>query len=351
MSTFALRRFAVTLSGLLAVVLFTPAARAGGPVPVSPGERDRIAPASAACPTFSWTTAEAAEGYELAVYEVRGGDPEALSPKPALRASLPAGATSWTPPGDRCLTPGRRYAWSVRASGAATRPWSESALFELPSNEAGPALSAGPATAASATVTAAERAAAPIAPRIAAEPRLRVSGDLVATGDYAFATPRTVRVSVPAEDFSLFRSDEDDVWWVSSGGGFAFINGGTAPRDVPLRTGVALPDGATITGFRCFYYDDWGAGESTGNLHLIAELARRHRSETFAVPLASVSAFSSGASTELFVVADDSVDSPLVDNAEYDYRVAAQVEADSVSQHLRFYGCEIELEVDRLAAR
>ena len=73
-------------------------------------------------------------GYELAVYRVGGNEAGGLTPaaEPVLHHRLPAGANGWTLPSDRCLEPGGRYAWSVRAVGQGVDgKWSEPALFEV----------------------------------------------------------------------------------------------------------------------------------------------------------------------------------------------------------------------------
>ncbi len=100
------------------------------PTGVSPGGLDAFHPGDA-CPTFSWATVAGARGYELVVYPVAKE-----SGKPSLEALLPAGASSWTPAADRCLTPGERYGWSVRAATETDRvrgEWSEALLFEVAS--------------------------------------------------------------------------------------------------------------------------------------------------------------------------------------------------------------------------
>lgn len=107
-------------------------ATAAGSSGISPGSVDGFVPAAGPCPTFSWTGPGASRGVELQVLRVAdlGGPVE----EPALLVELPAGATSWTPPGDRCLAAGERYAWSVRPIGAAEAPaggWSEPLLFEV----------------------------------------------------------------------------------------------------------------------------------------------------------------------------------------------------------------------------
>ena len=71
------------------------------PQPVSPGSLTELAPAGSRCPTFTWTTAPEAVGYQLAVYLAEDGE-AAAGPAggPVLHERLPAGAGSWTPPAD-----------------------------------------------------------------------------------------------------------------------------------------------------------------------------------------------------------------------------------------------------------
>ena len=106
------------------------------PVPVAPGGPSGETAVSRACPTFHWSVSMARRvvGYELAVYRVGGNEAGGLIPaaEPVLHHRLPAGANGWTLPSDRCLAPGGRYAWSVRAVGKGVDgKWSEPALFEV----------------------------------------------------------------------------------------------------------------------------------------------------------------------------------------------------------------------------
>ena len=121
---------AVLLSSLLlaavpaAAATFAP--RSGAlPVAVSPGSTDSVTAAPGSCPTFSWSGVTGAPGYELAVVRL-GEAPEA----PALRATVPGGATSWTPAGDRCLAPGR-YGWTLRVTGDPPGEWAAGRAFEV----------------------------------------------------------------------------------------------------------------------------------------------------------------------------------------------------------------------------
>lgn len=121
---------------ILTLALLAPTAAAAAPSTVSPGGRGEFLTASSGCPTFSWG-GPAAGGYELAVFELPAGAEtsssllaDLLESAPLrLGARLPAGATSWTPPADRCLEPGGRYAWFVR--GSESDEWSTGRFFEV----------------------------------------------------------------------------------------------------------------------------------------------------------------------------------------------------------------------------
>ncbi len=114
----------------------------GRPRAVSPGGEARQARTAASCPTFHWSLVDEAQGYELIVYRAEGrqlagggafGVPIDHG-APALRELLPAGVTGWAPSLDRCLDPGGRYAWMVRAldgAGMAHGEWSEPRHFEV----------------------------------------------------------------------------------------------------------------------------------------------------------------------------------------------------------------------------
>ncbi len=129
------------VASIVAVVIVLPAAGWGQfdraenvsmlarPVGVSPGANAGFALAEA-CPAFSWTAVPGAQGYELRAYQLEASGE--LAPASALSAELPAGASSWTPPADRCLAPGERYVWSVRAqTESGSTAWSEALLFEI----------------------------------------------------------------------------------------------------------------------------------------------------------------------------------------------------------------------------
>jgi hypothetical protein len=105
------------------------------PVAVSPGGQEGPSIASP-CPTFSWVDEPTTLPLQLAVFDL-GKEPRVpnatsapLAAPAVIQESLPAGATSWTPPLRLCLKPGNRYAWSVASEvQESQRRWSEPRFF------------------------------------------------------------------------------------------------------------------------------------------------------------------------------------------------------------------------------
>jgi len=127
MSSDSLRRFA---PGILTLALVLAAPALAGVQPVSPGAADRLVEAASACPAFSWSGVDGAAAYELALLDVS----DAESPALVFTERIDGSAYAWTPPRDRCLAPGRTYAWLVRAdlAGSGLGEWSAPRRFRVP---------------------------------------------------------------------------------------------------------------------------------------------------------------------------------------------------------------------------
>lgn len=110
---------------LMAGSLQASGAPAAIPRPVSPAGLVELS-----CPTFSWSSVAGVAGYELVVYVVT--EDGKVGEAPLMSASLPGGASSWTPSGARCLPTGESFAWSLRILGEeGPEGWSAPALFEV----------------------------------------------------------------------------------------------------------------------------------------------------------------------------------------------------------------------------
>jgi len=368
-----------------------------GPVPVSPGDLAGATTTISACPTFSWTQTAGAQGYELVVMETSRGD--SLDAEPVLRVQLPPGAGSWTPSAEQCLPPDRSYAWLVRATGGAgPASWSEPRLFrvtegpvsdrasllallraavadeeigrelrrllEVPSVPVrtgggkpvpGRARTAPSAPAAAPPSGLREAEAAPgLAPKAAMNPRLRVSGDLVAAGgDYTFASPRTLYYAIPPAGFTFVSSTTDDHWYLSNEG-YEFVQSGTYPYDLYVQAPVHLPHRATVQAVRCFAYDDFDIPASfDDDLRIKMALYRRPVTSPAATEMALLDGTTHGRSSLIQAYSNSSIapGTAVIDNVSYQYYVSGFFAPFAISFDLRFYGCEVEATVDRLSAR
>lgn len=125
---------AIVVATGLAVSLSGWARATEAPLTVAPGEVDHRSVVRGSCPTFHWSEVEAAEGYELAIlrFERDGERGRGERTRELYRVRLPGRVQGWTPTVERCLEPGARYAWAVRAlAGDQAGPWSEARIFEI----------------------------------------------------------------------------------------------------------------------------------------------------------------------------------------------------------------------------
>ena len=124
--------------GLLALGSYTPTNAADIPALVSPIAQEGTALVDSCRPTFSWAAVPEAVTYELAVFlwSDKAGDTNykdlKIQQDPALTATIPAQALSWTPDQENCLIPQEKYIWFLRATMSdGSGEWSEGATFEV----------------------------------------------------------------------------------------------------------------------------------------------------------------------------------------------------------------------------
>ena len=104
-------------------------------VPVSPGAPETTTTVAGPCPPFDWSSVGEPESIELAVYRMPdpGKDGSAPEPEELYWLILPGSARGWTPSLDRCLQPGGRYAWALRAvTSDGLGEWSPVYFFQIP---------------------------------------------------------------------------------------------------------------------------------------------------------------------------------------------------------------------------
>ncbi len=131
---------AFALSTLLTagLSLVQPAAAVHDATTVSPGGLTESVGAPNACPTFSWSAVAGAAGFELAVLDLSASGESRV----VLAPRIAGAALSWTPDAEKCLAPGRFYAWTVRALDSTGAPldssgdaqgWAPPRRFTVPS--------------------------------------------------------------------------------------------------------------------------------------------------------------------------------------------------------------------------
>jgi hypothetical protein len=107
---------------------------------------------------------------------------------------------------------------------------------------------------------------------------------------------------------------------------------------------VHLPDGATATEFRVYYYDNTPGPD----LDVEAYLFSRGNYDTYSVTMASVSTSTSGISSSIQTSYDDTITSATIDNINTQYSIRVTLDASLLSSYLRFYGCKVKYTIDTL---
>lgn len=331
------------------------------PVAVSPAGPTAIT-VDQRCPTFIWGAAPGADSFEVAVYAADDVNGPVLDP--VLSVSIPGSAQAWVPPAERCLEPGSRYAWTVRAVGErGPSEWSVPSVFSvsaLPSDteiraaletltrhldaEYSDAELPAPAEP-SVPVTIAPAPASELAVTGTREEREGGIGGISSTF-YSFASPWPGTYMVPGNSFiSAADTSADSAGrsihgyaWVSFGDGSPFV--------VNYVKDVHLPATATVTAFSCRYQDNSATGGITADVQL------RVRTDDAATSLSmaevNISTTPADQSTEILSELDTTIEHPLVLNSINHYFVFAPWSQSVAGSNLRFYGCRISYVMDFL---
>jgi hypothetical protein len=173
------------------------------------------------------------------------------------------------------------------------------------------------------------------------------SDDLRVTGEYTYSSPRTYYLNIPAAAFYP-NMLSDEIWVVSDV--YAYIAGGGTiyPFSIQATAPVQLPQGATVTGFRLYYYDD---------LTLLSISLAGHLSRTRVIPdipntvwMASISATTSSNGNQIQFFEDTTISYATIDNENYQYTAYVSFIVDpSPNSGLRFYGARVAYTVDTVA--
>jgi len=175
--------------------------------------------------------------------------------------------------------------------------------------------------------------------------RLRVSGGakIKQSDEYdltiSTAPPPQLKYQMlPVSAFQMGAAD-DDTWdfdHITTGGGFGWISGGSAPYDVRLYAPVVLPHGATVTELSVYYLDMTNLGDISA---LDLTLVYQGTGANFG--MASVSVTTTGNYNQIVHQSTPTIYNPQIDASVNRVYLVLSMTVTSPNLHLRFYGARI----------
>lgn len=179
--------------------------------------------------------------------------------------------------------------------------------------------------------------------------RRDASGDVVVSGAYRYATPRTGHAWVPASAFQRRYQGPDVPYGLEFGSAYLHLIGSSAayppPYSLDFTAPAALPHGATVTGFTCFVYDSHPSGDV-----LSMSVALERTVFPFTVQgVAGISAVATTGTPGTVSFSAPTIVNAVVDTESATYGVFLQWRVDTVSsvvQMLGFLGCRVAYEHD-----
>jgi len=171
---------------------------------------------------------------------------------------------------------------------------------------------------------------------------LDVVGDVKTSGDYRYTSPKTYYLNIPTAAFAAMAEGYSDSYfnsgyWISTYNSIQFTV--TCP--------VYLPQGATITEFQVYVYDN----DATYNVNSQLSLQRRNINSIYFNELAGALWFNtSGSSSNIQVFSDTTIQYPTIENANYQYFITINfISHAQQNTNLRFCGCRIAYNMDTIA--
>jgi len=163
--------------------------------------------------------------------------------------------------------------------------------------------------------------------------KLDNSGNLATSGtvradNYLYLPARTCYANYDNTEMVNWYDDDDDIVYR---GTYAYISSGVAAYASNIGCGVRLPQGATITELRAWVYDNDAGG-------IVWVYLERHTNGGGTATMASVSAADSGSVQNL---ATTTITTPVVDNANYSYRIMVYLGPSAVGTNIRFYNVRL----------
>jgi hypothetical protein len=180
---------------------------------------------------------------------------------------------------------------------------------------------------------------------------LEVSGDIasrsnvVAAGRHGWTEPRTFFETIAGLDFKDQNPNSTDVYYRGLGG-YLYCASGTPTYNRYFHTGVNLPQGVALKSFRVFYYDN----HSSSNIAIDARFYARHKTNSSAIAIAQIDSTSAGASDAVQEWEDSTINAgyATINNSNYMYLIRAYLKPEDVGSDLRFYGAQIEYEMESI---
>ena len=177
---------------------------------------------------------------------------------------------------------------------------------------------------------------------INAAARFEVSDDIGAQSFMLTPNPGARRQRIAGNAFAA-DVDPGGVGWNVSAAGYGNITSGVAPLSLNLAAAAYLPDGATITEFKCDRYHSSASNDITG----IATLLSRSLNSTVATPHAAVDLSGAVVSTLVQGSFTTTITSPTA-TSDSVYWISVPWTVELTGTTARFYGCEVRYTVDQV---
>lgn len=169
---------------------------------------------------------------------------------------------------------------------------------------------------------------------------LDVVGNVKTSGDYKYTSPKTYYLNIPAADFNSFCEAQEN--WINTGD-YIYL---TPPNTIiQLRCPVHLPEGATVTEFQTYLYDN----NTTSDITLSISLKGRYIYSTSIFNMALLTVNTAGSSTSIQAFTDTTIENPTIDNENNQYWIFATYNPHSYYGLSRFYGCRIAYTINTIA--
>jgi hypothetical protein len=169
---------------------------------------------------------------------------------------------------------------------------------------------------------------------------LQVNGNVKTSGEYQYTSAKTYYLNIPPAAFTSISASD-----------FNYVNAGycTYPYNGPISRiycPVYLPQGATITEFRTYLYDN----NPTYNIELESMLNKRSINIIAPYNMADEWLNTTGSGTSIWTTIDNTIQYATIDNENNQYYIYVNSDANTdYSTTLLFFGCRIAYTINIIA--